>query len=465
MLSTKEWSAENVAVLLDAVENLTLANTWLKTEAQVPEGVSTAVEELSRFIMTCTTLVPDKTQWKVVEGAITRVISLLPAYEKDQKEEDSAQKEEVSRSPPVMLMKVIEDGAAAMDIVLSPVPIETTVAMAPGSEEYQFALGYLFAWQLMLSFFHSAHSQWWKDQDRKTAAYVDKFTCKNISPLLCKSEFQTVQDSENIEGITARHLLKVRAHESRQDMPPKTVSHLVKARFATREVTASYQMEEVKIELQITLPENYPLGNISVSSERRVGVNQAQWDRWLLQLNVFLQHQNGSIMEGLQLWKNNIDKRFEGVEDCMICFAVVHGTNFQLPRLQCRTCKKKFHSACLAAKQAMKNLSHQSSEKASSSRTSCLPVVQKQQIPRVLWSKEKATAKLLETIKSESGNTSLHMEVTVDDEDAPESDISGLDLEGQSPKEGAKKNSLAAQAEEMEKGGESGTQPSKTTSC
>ncbi|KAK7480178.1 hypothetical protein BaRGS_00028563 [Batillaria attramentaria] len=681
MLSTKEWSAENVAVLLDAVENLTLANTWLKTEAQVPEGVSTAVEELSRFIMTCTTLVPDKTQWKVVEGAITRakeqggtralamalllgmlkdadgkidldetsvvdshdtvqlvfrtqaavlesidtnalplassclrvmaacltcmpemrvgevaeeiqnsladsqlslakpvplqsfsvcacrllavaartiqqclpthreafpasletewkeffceglfssllplfvklvgevnasgetsesnlllsavgsalcqcpqelvvnhklppyllasedtsplpdslqtllnrlcplltsalrpvqitaytlldrVISLLPAYEKDQKEEDSAQKEEVSRSPPVMLMKVIEDGAAAMDIVLSPVPIETTVAMAPGSEEYQFALGYLFAWQLMLSFFHSAHSQlraeyavflkdsssvvhllnhlfrlmphtpvssltprkasfsttsplkspgvgrspsvvqspfkfsqaesgeencfafsvtslgveetgntediqrvacsvyrhclavipalvrqWWKDQDRKTAAYVDKFTCKNISPLLCKSEFQTVQDSENIEGIT------------------------VKARVATREVTASYQMEEVKIELQITLPENYPLGNISVSSERRVGVNQAQWDRWLLQLNVFLQHQNGSIMEGLQLWKNNIDKRFEGVEDCMICFAVVHGTNFQLPRLQCRTCKKKFHSACL----------------------------------------------------------------------------------------------------------------------
>lgn len=50
-------------------------------------------------------------------------------------------------------------------------------------------------------------------------------------------------------------------------------------------------MEEVNIELQILLPENYPLGKIAVSSQRRVGVNQSQWDRWLLQLNVFLQHQ------------------------------------------------------------------------------------------------------------------------------------------------------------------------------
>lgn len=57
--------------------------------------------------------------------------------------------------------------------------------------------------------------------------------------------------------------------------------------------------------------------------------------------------QNGSIMEGLTLWKNNVDKRFEGVEDCMICFSVIHGSNYSLPKKACRTCKKKFHSACL----------------------------------------------------------------------------------------------------------------------
>lgn len=351
---------------------------------------------------------------------LDKVISLLPAYEKDMKEEDSAQKEEISRSPPLMLMKVIEDCEAVMEVILSPVAIETMVTMASESEEYQFALGYLCAWQLLLRFFHSAPShlraeyavflrerssvehlmnhafrlmphtptrsvqfplksqwvaqspraetsvtesyfasskpelpignpgsaediqyiacgvyrrclevipalvrQWWNAQDRKMAAYVDKFTSKNVTPLLCKSELQTVQDGDGIEGIT------------------------VKARVATREVMAEYQLDEAKIELLITLPENYPLGTISVSSNRRVGINQAQWDRLLLQLSVFLQHQNGSIIEALQLWKKNIDRRFEGAEDCTICYAVVHGTNFQLPRLQCRTCRKKFHSACL----------------------------------------------------------------------------------------------------------------------
>ena len=59
--------------------------------------------------------------------------------------------------------------------------------------------------------------------------------------------------------------------------------------------------------------------------------------------------QNGNIVDGLKLWRENISKKFEGVEECMICFYVLHGTNFQLPRITCRTCKKKFHSACLVS--------------------------------------------------------------------------------------------------------------------
>ena len=49
------------------------------------------------------------------------------------------------------------------------------------------------------------------------------------------------------------------------------------------------------------------------------------------------------------LWKRNVDKRFEGVDDCMICYSVIHGSNYQLPRLLCKVCKKKFHSACLVS--------------------------------------------------------------------------------------------------------------------
>ena len=65
----------------------------------------------------------------------------------------------------------------------------------------------------------------------------------------------------------------------------------VKANSITRQVTASYTTEELKAEIQITLPESYPLGGITVDAQRHAVVKQAQWERILLQLNVFLQHQ------------------------------------------------------------------------------------------------------------------------------------------------------------------------------
>ena len=61
----------------------------------------------------------------------------------------------------------------------------------------------------------------------------------------------------------------------------------------------------------------------------------------------FCDVQNGSILDGLTLWKRNVDKRFEGIEECYICYYVLHGSNYQLPKLTCRTCRKKFHAACL----------------------------------------------------------------------------------------------------------------------
>jgi hypothetical protein len=121
----------------------------------------------------------------------------------------------------------------------------------------------------------------------------------------------------------------------------------VKARQSVREVVATYTIDNVSMELVIQLPDNHPLGNIVAETGRRVGVINTQWRNWMLQLTTFLMHQNGSIIDGLTLWKQNLDKKFEGVEECFICYYVLHGSNCQLPQLSCRTCKKKFHSACL----------------------------------------------------------------------------------------------------------------------
>ena len=56
-----------------------------------------------------------------------------------------------------------------------------------------------------------------------------------------------------------------------------------------------------------------------------------------------------SVLEAVNMWKRSIDRRFDGVEECYICYTVCHGPSNQLPRRGCRTCKKKFHSACIVS--------------------------------------------------------------------------------------------------------------------
>uniref|UniRef100_A0A665XCC4 E3 ubiquitin-protein ligase listerin n=1 Tax=Echeneis naucrates TaxID=173247 RepID=A0A665XCC4_ECHNA len=308
-------------------------------------------------------------------------------------------------SPPASLMAILSTCEELCDNILVGVQVGEFAVVQPFSVEYSCILGYLLAWKLLLTFFKSSPSHlrahyaqylkrscslsklllhlfklmpenpiypgqgaetketktfftesldwsndtawelshlacsvyystvqdlpamvrlWWNSQEKRVSAAVEKFTIKYVSPVLSAQEISSV-------------------HSSTQMFDSMTV----KARSAAREVIATYSVDDIFIELVIQLPQNYPLGSITVESGRRVGVAVQQWRNWMLQLSTYLTHQNGSIMEGLALWKNNVDKRFEGVEDCMICFSVIHGSNYSLPKKACRTCKKKFHSACL----------------------------------------------------------------------------------------------------------------------
>ncbi|KAM4620161.1 E3 ubiquitin-protein ligase listerin [Polymixia lowei] len=317
--------------------------------------------------------------------------------------------EEPCLSPPAPLMSVLSACEELCESILAGVQVGEFAEVQPLSVEYSCILGYLLAWKLLLTFFKSSPSHlrvqyslylkrsrclhklllhlfrmmpvnptypgqgaetketktffteslslavdksesvhwelphlacsvyysavqdlpamvrlWWNSQEKRVCTTVEKFTIKYVSPVLSAQEISSV-------------------HSSTQTFDSMTV----KARSAAREVIATYSVDDIFIELVIQLPQNYPLGSITVESGRRVGVAVQQWRNWMLQLSTYLTHQNGSIMEGLALWKNNVDKRFEGVEDCMICFSVIHGSNYSLPKKACRTCKKKFHSACL----------------------------------------------------------------------------------------------------------------------
>ncbi|XP_047420433.1 E3 ubiquitin-protein ligase listerin [Sciurus carolinensis] len=335
----------------------------------------------------------------------------LPQYDQDNLKSYGDEEEEPALSPPAVLMSLLSTQEDLLENVLGCVPVGQIVTIKPLSEDFCYVLGYLLTWKLILTFFKAASSQlralysmylrktkslnkllyhlfrlmpenptygetaievsnkdpktffteelqlsiretttlpyhiphlacsvyhmtlkdlpamvrlWWNSSEKRVFNIVDRFTSKYVSSVLSFQEISSVQTSTQLfNGMT------------------------VKARATTREVMATYTIEDIVIELIIQLPSNYPLGSITVESGKRVGVAVQQWRNWMLQLSTYLTHQNGSIMEGLALWKNNVDKRFEGVEDCMICFSVIHGFNYSLPKKACRTCKKKFHSACL----------------------------------------------------------------------------------------------------------------------
>ncbi|XP_023562333.1 E3 ubiquitin-protein ligase listerin [Octodon degus] len=335
----------------------------------------------------------------------------LPQYDQDNLKSYGDEEEEPALSPPSILMSLLGTQEDLLENILGCIPVGQIVTIKPLSEDFCYVLGYLLTWKLILTFFKAASSQlralysmylrktkslskllyhlfrlmpenpsygeaaleisskdsktffteelqlsiretstlpyhiphlacsvyhmtlkdlpamvrlWWNSSEKRVFNIVDRFTSKYVSSVLSFQEISSVQTSTQLfNGMT------------------------VKARATTREVMATYTIEDIVIELIIQLPSNYPLGSISVESGKRVGVAVQQWRNWMLQLSTYLTHQNGSIMEGLALWKNNVDKRFEGVEDCMICFSVIHGFNYSLPKKACRTCKKKFHSACL----------------------------------------------------------------------------------------------------------------------
>lgn len=172
--------------------------------------------------------------------------------------------------------------------------------------------------------------KWYNNNSNKRLSnLVNEYTVKHISQIICTLEMETVHEK-----------CQERANED------KSNNLIIKARPIAREVYAVYTRDEFKMELTIKLPINYPLGSVQIDGGKRVGVTDLKWRSWLLQLTTFLSHQNGPILDGIDLWRRNIDKRFEGIEKCMICFSILH-SNYQLPKKKCITCTKMFHNLCL----------------------------------------------------------------------------------------------------------------------
>ncbi|KAL4572514.1 hypothetical protein LXL04_019293 [Taraxacum kok-saghyz] len=166
---------------------------------------------------------------------------------------------------------------------------------------------------------------WFNDiRDRTTSSGIESFTRAWCSPTLITNELSQIKKANLCDENFSVSVSK-----------------------SANEVVATYTKDETGMDLVIRLPASYSLRPVDVECTRSLGISEVKQRKWLLSMMSFVRNQNGALAEAIGIWKSNFDKEFEGVEECPICYSVIHTANHSLPRLACRTCKHKFHSACL----------------------------------------------------------------------------------------------------------------------
>eukprot|EP00903_Cladosiphon_okamuranus_P017695 g16294.t1 len=179
--------------------------------------------------------------------------------------------------------------------------------------------------------FPALSRSWWADDcARGQRVWVADFTKRHVSPALIQIEAQVISEATD-KGLWG------------QDGGEMSV----RASSNSRQVVASYLKEECTLEAVIQLPPEYPLRNVEVTCSQRMGVSESRWRQWVLQIVTLLSLQDGSVLDAVMMWKKNVDKEFEGVEPCVICYSVLHPKTMDLPQMTCKTCSNKFHSSCL----------------------------------------------------------------------------------------------------------------------
>lgn len=121
----------------------------------------------------------------------------------------------------------------------------------------------------------------------------------------------------------------------------------VKGSSMSREVTAMYVQDDFTLSVVVKLPLSFPFRRAEVDCSKTLGIPESRWKRWSLQITQMLNNQGGTLKDALLLWKENVDKEFEGVEPCPVCYSVLHVKSHKLPSLECKTCHNCFHSDCL----------------------------------------------------------------------------------------------------------------------
>jgi len=195
-------------------------------------------------------------------------------------------------------------------------------------------------WLLLHTYFCSVRyvpsitKSWWLSlTQRQIRAEVENCTQKYITPLVIASE---------LEAVNVWEQQLQRNHEDDEG------KFHVKVSSASKEVMASYDVDEDAMRIVIRLPASYPLSLASVEGLNRVALDEKKWKGFMMNAQGAIVFNNGSIVDGLNNWKRNVSGAMKGQTECAICYSIISGESYnKLPDRKCSTCRHIFHNSCL----------------------------------------------------------------------------------------------------------------------
>jgi len=152
-------------------------------------------------------------------------------------------------------------------------------------------------------------------KDRKLSVAVTVYTSKYFSSVLIDAELERVMSTRLGEKVD------------------------VKVVPVHREVNTTYTIDEDQIKMSLKIPPDWPLHVIEVRGVKKVGVKEARWKSWISgvrqvvltqvglttvgtsRLSNISRTTQGSVVDGLELFKKNVSAHFENQTECAICYS------------------------------------------------------------------------------------------------------------------------------------------------
>jgi len=180
-----------------------------------------------------------------------------------------------------------------------------------------------------------------ESKDRVSRNIVSKITSSQFSPIILRNIFHSKKLNRALKTLRDKNYVN---ESSRLD---EECALKIKCNAQSREIEFFYVCNEVSICMVALYPFDYPLKGVSFQWRETCGLPPKKIKNWQMLLTGMVNNQNANITEAFMLLAINLCKHYQGIDECPICYSVVHPTKKTLPKVKCSTCRGKFHRYCI----------------------------------------------------------------------------------------------------------------------